>query len=179
MAHFSMPKRLDCIFSVRVLEFPVLFHFLQTVWCNPCTLGDWFTILYLAVNFLSMWLSGIIAIMNSNGDSASPWNIPLWNFASAKLLPPPRCQFHFPGFHGFLDEVYDFMWYFVHFQAVYYPALWEHIICLFVVNLGHFSIRSCFFWGCADLYKVTLLCLCILCGIFSVPQGTNPRLISE
>ena len=44
--------------------------------------------LYPAVYFLSMWLSGIMAIMNSNSDSASPWKIPLWSFASAKLFPP-------------------------------------------------------------------------------------------
>ena len=44
--------------------------------------------LYQAVHFLSICLSGIIAIMNSKGDSASPWNIPLWVFVSAKLLPP-------------------------------------------------------------------------------------------
>ena len=31
--------------------------------------------LYLALHFLSMWLSGIIAIMNSNCDWASLWNI--------------------------------------------------------------------------------------------------------
>ena len=37
---------------------------------------------------LSMWLSGIIAFTNSNGDSASPWNMPLWNFSSAKLFHP-------------------------------------------------------------------------------------------
>ena len=30
-----------------------------------------------------MWLSGIIAIKNSNRDNASPWNIPLWIFTSA------------------------------------------------------------------------------------------------
>ena len=44
--------------------------------------------LYLAVHFLSMWVRGIIAVMNSNVDSASPWNIPLWIFVSAKVLPP-------------------------------------------------------------------------------------------
>ena len=44
--------------------------------------------LYPAVHFLSMWLSGIMAIMNSKGDSTSPWKIPLWIFVSAKLLPP-------------------------------------------------------------------------------------------
>ena len=31
--------------------------------------------LYPAAHFLSMWLSGIMANMNSKGDSASPWKI--------------------------------------------------------------------------------------------------------
>ena len=38
------------------------------------------------VHFLSMWLSGVMAIMNSNGDRASPWKIPQWIFVSAKVL---------------------------------------------------------------------------------------------
>ena len=87
--------------------------------------------LYLAVHFLNMWLSGILAIMNINGDRASPWKIPLWIFALTKLLP------YAFGFHGFLDKVYDFMWYFVHFEAVYYPAMRNHILRHFVVNPGH------------------------------------------
>ncbi len=37
-----------------------------------------------------------------------------------------------PGFRGLFDDVYDFMRYFVHFETEYYPALWDHIICLFV-----------------------------------------------
>ena len=52
------------------------------LWIFSCD----FVGLYPAVHFLSMWLSGIIAITNSNGNSASPWNIPLWIFASAKLF---------------------------------------------------------------------------------------------
>ena len=44
--------------------------------------------LYPAAHFLSMWLSGIMAIMNSKGDSASPWKMSLWIFVSAMLLPP-------------------------------------------------------------------------------------------
>ena len=44
--------------------------------------------LYPAVHFLSMWFSGIMAIMNSKGDSASPWKMPLLIFVSAMLLPP-------------------------------------------------------------------------------------------
>ena len=39
--------------------------------------------LYPAEHFQRMLLSGIIAITNSNGDSANPRNIPLWIFASA------------------------------------------------------------------------------------------------
>ena len=44
--------------------------------------------LYRAVHFLSMWLSGIMAIKNIKGDRASLWKIPLWIFALANLLPP-------------------------------------------------------------------------------------------
>ena len=43
---------------------------------------------YPAAHFLRMWFSGIMAIMNSKGNSASPWKIPLWIFVSAMLLPP-------------------------------------------------------------------------------------------
>ena len=89
--------------------------------------------LYLSVHFLSIWLRGIMAIMNSKGDSASPWEIPLWIFVSAKVF-SCCCQFNSPGFHGFLDEVYDFMWYFVHFETVYYPALRNHIVCLIIIR---------------------------------------------
>ena len=32
--------RADCIFWPHVSYFPILFHFWQTVWCRPCTLGD-------------------------------------------------------------------------------------------------------------------------------------------
>ena len=85
-------------------------------------------ILYLDMHFLSMWLSGIIAIVNNKGDSSSPWNISLLIFPSVKLF---CCQFHSPGFHGILNEVYDFIWYFVHLEEVYYPALSDHTICLF------------------------------------------------
>ena len=90
--------------------------------------------LYPAVHFLSMWLSGIIAIMNCKGDRASPWKIPLWIFVLAKL--PPAVNF----FDGFVHKVYDFMWYFVHFEAVYYQAMRNNIICLFVVNPYHSKI---------------------------------------
>ena len=44
--------------------------------------------LYPAVHFLSMGLSGTMAIMISKGDRSSPWKIPLGIFASANLLSP-------------------------------------------------------------------------------------------
>ena len=44
--------------------------------------------LYPAAHFLRMWLSGLMAITNSNGDCASPWNMRLCIFTSAKLFPP-------------------------------------------------------------------------------------------
>ena len=53
-------------------------------WVISCDL----VCLYPAMHFLCMWLSGIMAIMNSKGDIASPWKIPLWIFVSANLLPP-------------------------------------------------------------------------------------------
>ena len=43
---------------------------------------------YPPLHFLSIWLSGIITITNSNGDSASSWKTPLWIFTSVKLFPP-------------------------------------------------------------------------------------------
>ena len=44
--------------------------------------------LYLAVHFLRMWLSDIMVITNSIGDSTSSWNMSLWIFTSTKLFPP-------------------------------------------------------------------------------------------
>ena len=93
--------------------------------------------LYPAVHFLSMWLSGIIAIMNGHGNSASPRNIPLWIFASAKLF-HPAVNSTLQVFMVFLDN--DFVIYLLHFETVYYPALGDHIINLFVVNPCHCHI---------------------------------------
>ena len=41
----------DCISSMPVLGFPILFHFWQTVWCHPCTLGsNFFLAIYEVCN---------------------------------------------------------------------------------------------------------------------------------
>ena len=65
----------------------------------------------LAVHFLRMILSVIIAIRNRNGDSASPWNSPLWIFPSVKLSPPAvNITLRFQMV--FLDNLYDFVGYY-------------------------------------------------------------------
>ena len=77
--------------------------------------------LYLPVHFLSTLFSGIIAITNSNGNSASLWKIPLWIFTSGQLF-LPAALFDSPVFHYCLDKLYDFVGYLVHFETVYYPT---------------------------------------------------------
>ena len=44
--------------------------------------------LYPAVHFLSMFFSGIMALMNSKDDTVSHCKMPPWIFVSAMLLPP-------------------------------------------------------------------------------------------
>ena len=41
-----------------------------------------------------------------------------------------------------IDKYYNFFGYSVHFETVYYPILWDHIICHFVVSPRHCKIFS-------------------------------------
>ena len=79
MAHFSMPNSIPMTWlyilteSIKVYNsFSFLANslmssmYIRWLFCNLLSF-------YPDVHFLSMWLSGIIAIINSNGDSASPW----------------------------------------------------------------------------------------------------------
>ena len=127
MAHFSMPNSIPmswlyiliayirvsssfCFFAISLMSS------MYTKWlifsCNLVSL-------YLAVHFLNMWLSGIMAIMNSNGDSAFPWNIRLWTFVSAKLTPPLR-SIPLSSFSWFSRKS---LWLHLIFCTFYYPAL--------------------------------------------------------
>ena len=96
------------------------------------------------MHFLSMELSDIIAITNSNDESASPGKIPPWIFASAKVF--SFCsQFHFPVLYGFCDELYDFVGYLVHFkQSViqHREAIWYS----FLLSIHAMSTFSRFVW---------------------------------
>ena len=113
---------------------------------------------YPAVHFLNISLSDIIAITNSSGDSASPRNIPLWIFVSAKL--PPLCsQFNFPGFHGFLDKIYDFVWYLVHFEQFIIQLCGTISYAFLQSNPGHRWILPYRLTLVVDQCRVALLSL--------------------
>ena len=127
--------------------------------------------LYPAVHFLSIWLSGIIAIMNNNGDNASPWNIPPWIFDSAKLFPPAVnsifqvCMVSSVKFMTSFDILYIRRQLLSSFVGPYRMPL-----CCQSRSEKDFSIPSCSRWGCAEQCRAVFLCLWILCGILSVHQ---------
>ena len=87
---------------------------------------------YPAVHFLRMWLSGIMAITNSNGDSASPL---IWIFTSAKLFPP--------AVNSTLQVCMVFSINCTTWSGILYifdrvvSSSGDHIISLFVVNPGY------------------------------------------
>ena len=96
MAHFSTPNSIPMpwlYILTACMKVPSSFSFFANNsmssmyirwWIFSCDLLS----LYPVMHFLSLWLSGIMDIMNSNGDSASPSKIYLWIIASANLLPP-------------------------------------------------------------------------------------------
>ena len=106
--------------------------------------------LYPPGHFLSMWLSGIIAITNSNVESTFSWNIPLWIFTSARLF-PPAINFTLQFSLVFFNKFFDFIRYLVHFETVYYPVLKDHIVSLFVARFWHLILLS--LWMCWSIYS--------------------------
>ena len=136
--------------------------------------------LYPAVHFLSMWFSDIMAIMNSKGDSASPWKMPLWVFVSAMFLPPAVSS----TLQVFMVCSMKFM------TSCDIFTFWDIVISSFV-GACHmpscsqsgpeidFSALSCSHLGCVDLWRVILLCLWILCGILAVRPRTIHGLLTN
>ena len=96
IAHFSMPNSIPMsrlyilTVCIRVSSSFSFFanSLMSSMYIKWLTFSCDLLSSYLAVHFLSLWLSGIMAIMNSKGDRASPWKTPLWIFASGNLLPP-------------------------------------------------------------------------------------------
>ena len=88
--HFSMPYTIP-MYSLYILTACISFQFFFVFGKQfvVVTFFRWLIFycdllsLYPSVHFLSIWLSGIIYSTHSSGESASPWNVSLWIFASS------------------------------------------------------------------------------------------------
>ena len=124
--------------------------------------------LYPVVHFLSRWLGGIIAVTNSNRDSASPWIIRQWIFASAKLFPPAvNSTLHLISctFSGSLLSSFS--------------GLCHMPFCSQSMQELDFAVSSCSHSGCLDQCTVAQLCSRIFYGIFFVLRVTIRGLTSR
>ena len=93
-------------------------------------------LIFLAIYeaFIRMYMSGIITITNSNSDSTSLWNIPLWNFTPVKVFPHTdnsTVQFFLVSSINF-----DFAEYFIHFETVLSSFVGPYRM-LFIVKPHH------------------------------------------
>ena len=123
MAHFSMLNSISMSWLYILTAFIRVFSsvwflansLMSSIYIRWSILSSDLWSLYPSVHFLSMRLSGIIAITSSHSDSVFPWNISLWIFTSPKLFPPTvnsTLQF----FKVFPDKLYGFARYLVHFN---------------------------------------------------------------
>ena len=87
--------------------------------------------------------------MNSKGDSASPWKIPLWIFISAKLLPPAVSSTLqvFMFFSIKFMTSCDILWYFVHFDYYYHYYYYYYYYYYSLIRTFHISDSRWFFTG--------------------------------
>ena len=85
-AHFSMPNSIPMSWlyiltvCIRVSSSFSLFanSFMSSMYIRWLIFSCEQLSLCPAVHFLTMWFSGIMAIINRRGDHASLWKIPLW-----------------------------------------------------------------------------------------------------
>ena len=112
--------------------------------------------MYPTVHFLSTWLSSTNAITNSNGDSVSPWKIPLRIFTSVKFFPLT-----------FSLTLPFWMVFSINFTIS--CTFWYSLLSIFVgpyhmpsfslsTPLLGFSVSFCFPYGCVDQY-ILLFCI--------------------
>ena len=145
----------------------ILFNFFANSLMPSMEIGVWFFSCYLwssyqPVHFLSMWLSGINTITKSNGDSASPWKMPLWIFIFAKLFPPvvsSALQF----FINFMT-LSDILWILrqsiiQNWVTILYAVFSQSTLLLL------FSVSFCCPWGCVDQCIVDVLFHLFPCSI--------------
>ena len=153
IAHFSMPNSIP-LSSLYILtacirvsnSFSFLTNsFMSSMYIRRLIFFCDLLSLYQPVHFMRMSLNDVIAILNSNGNSASLWNITLRIFTSSKPFPPivsstvQFCVVLSINFITLSDILYLFM-------TVYYPTLQDHVICFCVVGFFHpglLSLRMC------------------------------------
>ena len=140
MVHFSMPNSIPMFWlyiltaCIRVSSSFSIFAtcLMQSMYIRWLIFSCDLLSFYPAVHFLRMWLNGIMAIINSNDDCASLWNILLWIFVLAKLLLPAVNS----TFQVFMVFPIKYMTSCT-FWGSLLSILAGHIICHFVVNPGH------------------------------------------
>ena len=106
--------------------------------------------MYPPLNFLSMWLSGIITIAivivitHPSGRSLSGFS------------PQLSCQFYSPVFHGFRDKLHDFVGYLIQLKTACYQALWDYTVssCNQSTPQLHFCVSFCSRWECVDKWII-------------------------
>ena len=156
-----------------------LFFFIFANNLIPSMYNGWFIFsydllsLYPLVHFLSMGLSGIIAITKSNGDSATLWKILLWIFTSIKLFPlaiSSNLQFSIVFLIDFMTSVYLFH---ILSQSIIYHcgSIIYNFCCQSTLKLDFYVSFGCS-WGQVDQRIVDILYLRSIFGILSVPGGT-------
>ena len=104
-------------------------------WIFSCDLVS----LYPSVHFLNVWLSDIIAITNSNGDSTSPRKISLRILTSAKLFPPTiNCTLQFSLVFSINFMTSSNILYIL--RRFIIQLVHRYIVCFSVVNSRHIYV---------------------------------------
>ena len=105
---------------------------------------------YLAMYFLRIWLSGIIAIANRNGDIASSWNIPLWIFTSMFCSPAIYSTIQVSMVFSIHCMISSSIWYILRQCNTQY---WENS---FIFSCNYFYTNVSW-WSLIELWKTAKL----------------------
>ena len=119
-----------------------------------------------------LWLIGIIALTNSNGNRASPWNISLRIFTSANLFHPvvnSTLQFFMVSLLNFITSP-DILCIVKQSMILLCRAI-LYAFLLSIHAIAIFFLWFCSHWICVDRYIVDLFFFA--CGILSVLWGTD------
>ena len=130
--------------------------------------------LYPPVHFLSIWRwVATWLIINSNSDSASPWNISYYIFTLVKRFPHAVIS-TLQVFHFIFDNLYDFPGHLAH-----YPVLWYYIIVVVKQAIANFfRLVWLYLRMCCSMYSSFPVPLVHLRHPFC-SSGNNLRLVSK